>query len=40
MNFVQMPELGLSYGYPLGLALMGLVGWIMYRFFRRTGFFD
>lgn len=40
MNFVKMPELGLSYGYPLGLALMGLVGWIMYRFFRRTGFFD
>ena len=39
MNFVNMPELNIPYGYPLALGLMVLVGAGMYRFFRRGGWF-
>ena len=37
MNFVNMPELNIPYGYPLALGLMAVVGAGMYRFFRRGG---
>ena len=39
MNFVNMPELNIPYGYPLALGVMVLVGAGMYRFFRRGGWF-
>jgi magnesium transporter len=40
MNFTGMPELGLRFGYPLGLATMVLVAGGMFVFFRRGGFFE
>jgi magnesium transporter len=39
MNFVSMPELRLPFAYPLALGLIALVGWGMYAYFRRTGWF-
>lgn len=39
MNFRHMPELGWKYGYPASLALMALVGYGMYRWFRARGWF-
>ena len=40
MNFENMPELKLPFSYPIGLGVMALVGCGMYRYFRRTGWFD
>ena len=40
MNFATMPELGLSYAYPIALGVMVAVGTGMYLFFRKTGWFD
>lgn len=37
MNFANMPELNLSYGYPLALGLMLLAGITPYLFFKRKG---
>jgi magnesium transporter len=37
MNFEHMPELGLTFGYPLALALMAVAVALLYRFFRRIG---
>jgi magnesium transporter len=39
MNFETMPELGYPISYPLALGLMIVIGWGMYLFFRRTGWF-
>ena len=35
MNFEHMPELGLTFGYPLGLGLMFALTVLLYRFFKR-----
>ena len=40
MNFEGMPELGLSFGYPLALGLMVFIGTGMFLFFRKGGWFD
>ena len=40
MNFETMPELKYPFSYPIALGLMVLIGWGMYRFFRRGGWFD
>jgi magnesium transporter len=40
MNFEGMPELKFSFGYPLALGSMALIGTAMYLFFRRGGWFD
>ena len=40
MNFSAMPELGFSFGYPVALGLMALIGSGMYLFFRRNGWLD
>ena len=37
MNFKHMPELGLQYGYPVALALMFAVGFVLHRTLRRAG---
>ena len=37
MNFRHMPELDWRWGYPFALASMALVGWLLYRSFRRRG---
>jgi magnesium transporter len=37
MNFEQMPELGWSFGYPLALAVMAAICFLLYRYFRRVG---
>jgi magnesium transporter len=37
MNFRHMPELRWQIGYPLALAIMGLVCFALYRNFRRAG---
>ena len=37
MNFVHMPELTWRWGYPLILLLMAIVGGVMYRAFKRSG---
>jgi magnesium transporter len=40
MNFMLMPELQLSFGYPLGLGLMALIaGGLTWLFYMR-GWFD
>jgi len=40
MNFEVMPELKYPFAYPAALGFMGVVGAVMYLFFRRTGWFD
>jgi magnesium transporter len=35
MNFEHMPELRLTYGYPLALLAMVCVVMVLYRFFKR-----
>ena len=35
MNFEHMPELGWRLGYPLTLALIAVVCFVLYRYFRR-----
>ncbi|MEU9505446.1 magnesium/cobalt transporter CorA [Micromonospora sp. NPDC048170] len=37
MNFDVMPELGMTYGYPVVLALMLAISLALYRWFRRNG---
>ena len=37
MNFEHMPELGWHYGYPLALALMIAIGYVLHRVLRRAG---
>lgn len=39
MNFEQFPELQWTYGYPLVLSGMGLIVGLMYRSFKRGGWF-
>lgn len=38
MNFREMPELGLSFGYPLLLVVMVLIAVLLLRAFRRRGY--
>jgi magnesium transporter len=40
MNFETMPELKFPFSYPIALGFMAVIGWGMYRYFRRTGWFD
>jgi magnesium transporter len=35
MNFEHMPELGVTYGYPLALLVMFTATLLLYRFFKR-----
>jgi magnesium transporter len=37
MNFEHMPELGWTFGYPLVIAVMLAICFVLYRFFRRAG---
>jgi magnesium transporter len=37
MNFEIMPELHIPFGYPLALAVMGGLMWLLHRQFRRAG---
>jgi magnesium transporter len=37
MNFTYMPELNWGYGYPLVLAVIAVVCWMLYRGFKRNG---
>ena len=37
MNFTYMPELNWKYGYPLVLAVIAVVCWMLYRGFKRNG---
>ena len=37
MNFEHMPELGWTLGYPLALAVMGVIVLTLYRYFKRSG---
>ena len=37
MNFDHMPELGWRFGYPLTLAAMACVCFLLYRYFKRAG---
>jgi magnesium transporter len=37
MNFEHMPELGWTFGYPLVLAVMALICFGVYRYFKRIG---
>lgn len=36
MNFRHMPELHWQYGYPLALSAMVLIGYMLYRYFKRV----
>jgi magnesium transporter len=40
MNFERMPELKTSFGYPVALGSIVLIGAGMYFYFRRRGWFD
>jgi magnesium transporter len=37
MNFEHMPELEWTFGYPLVLAVMALICFSLYRYFRHIG---
>jgi magnesium transporter len=37
MNFRVMPELDWVFGYPLAVALMGLISLVLYIVFKRRG---
>jgi len=37
MNFKHMPELDWIFGYPMSIALMLLLDWLLYRNFKRVG---
>jgi magnesium transporter len=39
MNFKHMPELTWKYGYPLSLLLMGFLGFSMFLWFKKKGWF-
>ncbi len=40
MNFLHMPELKWPYGYPYALGLMAVIGFSMYKWFKKKGWFD
>ncbi len=40
MNFDIMPELHLTFGYPLALGSMVLIGVALYKYFKKLGWFD
>lgn len=40
MNFLHMPELKWQYGYPFALGLMAIIGFSMYKWFKKKGWFD
>ncbi len=40
MNFDIMPELHLTFGYPLALGSMVLIGVALYNYFKKLGWFD
>jgi len=40
MNFDIMPELHLTFGYPLALGSMVLIGVALYHYFKKLGWFD
>jgi magnesium transporter len=37
MNFQHMPELGWRFGYPGAIALMAVICFVLYRYFRKAG---
>jgi magnesium transporter len=37
MNFEHMPELTWQYGYPLSLAVMVGISWLLYTYFKKSG---
>ena len=37
MNFEHMPELTWRYGYPMSLALMVGIAWLLYTYFKKSG---
>jgi magnesium transporter len=39
MNFVHMPELGWTVGYPLALGTMATIGVVLFAVFRRIDWF-
>jgi magnesium transporter len=39
MNFQHMPELSWKYGYPISLLLMGVIGFTMFLWFKKKGWF-
>jgi len=40
MNFEHMPELGWEFGYPLVLALMASICFLLYRYFKKVGWLE
>jgi magnesium transporter len=40
MNFEQMPELTWDFGYPAVLALMALICFGLYRYFKKVGWLE
>jgi len=40
MNFRHMPELGVSFGYPVALAVMLGSALVLYRSFKKRGWLD
>jgi magnesium transporter len=39
MNFQNMPELTWKYGYPISLMVMGIIGFSMFLWFKKKGWF-
>lgn len=37
MNFTRMPETDWTYGYPMALGMMLVVGVVLYAWFKRRG---
>jgi magnesium transporter len=40
MNFEHMPELGWTFGYPLVLAVMACICFLLYRYFKKVGWLE
>jgi magnesium transporter len=40
MNFEHMPELGWTFGYPLVLAVMASICFVLYHYFKRVGWLE
>jgi magnesium transporter len=40
MNFEHMPELKWTFGYPLVLAVMLVVCFLLYRWFKKVGWLE
>jgi magnesium transporter len=40
MNFKNMPELQWEYGYFIVLIVMAIIGFLMYLWFKKKGWFD